>query len=359
MTSRERFHETFRFGQPDRVFMYPQWTFNETRQRWIREGMPADVHFNTYFGFDRIETLPLNVSPWPPLETKVVEQTEHWQIIEDELGGRLKRWSDREIGMSQWLVYPIRGREQWEIFKQRLNPEAPVRYPEYWEHVKRCYRERDFPLGIHAGSYYGWIRNWVGMEHLAYWYVDCPDLVHEMTEYIADFMLRLMEKALQEIPDFDFAVMWEDMCYKSGPLISPRLFRDFMLEPMKRVTKRLHEAGIDIIMVDCDGKIDDLLPLWLEAGVNFHYPLEVAAGCDPLRYRELYGRQILLMGGIDKRALRETCTKADVEKEVLSKVPALWKQGGYGPFVDHAVPPDVSFANFKYYIDLVNEICRN
>jgi len=358
MTSRERFHETFRFGKPDRVFMHPQWTFNETRQRWLREGMPADVHFNTYFDFDRFEQLPLNTAPWPPFESKIVEQAEHWSIVEDELGGRLKRWTDREIGMSQWITYPIRGREQWEVFKQRLNPDDATRYPEYWEHAKRCYRDRDFPLGIHAGSYYGWIRNWVGMEHLALWYMDCPDLIHEMTEYIADFMLRLMERALTEIPDFDYALIWEDMCYKTGPLISPQAFRDFMLAPMKRVTARLHEAGIDIIMVDCDGQIDALLPLWLEAGVNLHYPLEVASDCDPLKYRRLYGKDILLIGAIDKRALRDGCTKQDVEREVMVKVPELWKQGGYAPFVDHAVPPDVPFENFKYYVDLVNEICR-
>ncbi|MBU0611219.1 MAG: hypothetical protein KKI08_25295 [Armatimonadetes bacterium] len=359
MTSRERFHETFRFGRPDRVFMHTQWTFGETRQRWLEEGMPRDVHFNTYFGFDRLEMLPLNAAPWPPFESKVVEQAEHWSIIEDELGGRLKRWTDREIGMSQWITYPIRGREQWEAFKQRLDATATVRYPEYWESYKQSVRDRDYPLGIHAGSYYGWIRNWVGMEHLALWYMDCPDLIHEMTEFIGDFMLRLLDRALTDIPDFDYALLWEDMCYKAGPLISPQAFRDFMLEPMKRVTARLHEAGIDIIMVDCDGQIDALLPLWLEAGVNLHYPLEVASDCDPLKYRELYGKNILLIGAIDKRALRDCCTKADVEREVMAKVPALWEQGGYGPFVDHAVPPDVSFENFKHYVDLVNEICRS
>ncbi|MCK4375815.1 MAG: hypothetical protein KAX19_10815, partial [Candidatus Brocadiae bacterium] len=60
---------------------------------------------------------------------------------------------------------------------------------------------------------------------------------------------------------------------------------------------------------------------------------------------------------IDKRALRDGCTKAEIEKEVMSKVPQLVKQGGYSPFVDHAVPPDVPFENFRYYIDLVHEAC--
>jgi len=357
MTARERFHETFRYGKPDRVFMMSQWAFGETRQRWHSEGLPQTEHFNTFFGFDRMEIVPLNAQPWPPLEVHVTEKAEHWHIVEDELGGRVKQWHDREIGMSQWLTYPIRGREQWEVFKTRLNAADPVRYPEYWEDLKRCYRERDYPLGIHAGSFYGWIRNWVGMEHLALWYADCPDLIHEMTEYVADFVLCLLDRALDEIPDLDYALMWEDMCHKTGPLISPVSFRAFMLEPMKRVTKRLHEAGIDIIMVDSDGKVDELLPLWLEAGVNLHYPLEVAADCDALRYRELYGKDILLIGNIDKRVLRDGCTKADIEHEVMSKVPALVEQGGFSPWVDHSVPPDVPFENFRYYLDLVQDIC--
>mgnify|MGYP001134401796 CR=1 FL=1 len=100
-----------------------------------------------------METIPLNMGPFPPLETRIVEQTASWSIVEDEFGGLTKRWTDRELGMSQWLRYPVRDRETWERFRQRLNPDAANRYPEYWEHLKRCYAARDFPLGINAGSY--------------------------------------------------------------------------------------------------------------------------------------------------------------------------------------------------------------
>jgi len=40
----------------------------------------------------------------------------------------------------------------------------------------------------------------------------------------------------------------------------------------------------------------------------------------------------------------------------MKKVPYLLKEGGYIPFVDHAVPPDVPLENFKYYLELVNKI---
>ncbi len=357
MTARERFHATFEYGQPDRVFLMSQWTFPETIERWLREGMPRDQHFNTYFGFDRLENVPINFSPYPPLETKTIEQTAQWAIVEDELGGLAKHWTDRHIGMPQWLRYPVRDRETWEKLKERLDPTAPVRYPEYWDEVVRTYRGRDYPIAIHGGSYYGWIRNWVGMENLALWYYDCPDLVHEMTEFIGDFMLKLIDRALNDIPDIDCGRMWEDMAMKTGSLISPKLFREFMHPPMKRVTKVLREYGINIIMVDSDGNVDELNPLWLEAGVNLVYPMEVAAGCDVVRYRRQFGKELRMIGGIDKRVLRDGCTKKQIEEEVMAKVPQLVKEGGYSPFVDHAVPPDVPFENFRYYMDLTNEVC--
>jgi len=239
MNSRERFHATFEFGKPDRVFLMSQWVMEDTRRRWLREGMPWDVHFNSYFGFDRMERLPINLGLFPPPVTKVVEQAAEWCIVEDELGGRYKRWSDRDIGMPQWIRFPVRDRASWEKLKERLDPEARNRYPEYWDYIKACYRQRDFPIGINGGSYYGWIRDWVGMENLAFWYYDQPDLVHDMVEYVADFILKWTDRALTDIPDIDAAFIWEDMCMKTGPLISPVLFREFHFKPTCRTRSRL------------------------------------------------------------------------------------------------------------------------
>jgi len=134
-------------------------------------------------------------------------------------------------------------------------------------------------------------------------------------------------------------------------------FREFMMEPLKRVTKTLNEYGVTIIMVDSDGNVDELIPLWLEANVNLIYPLEVASDCDAVSYRQQFGKEALLLGNIDKRVLRDGCTKKEIEDEVMSKVPQLVKDGGFSPMIDHAVPPDVPFENFTYYIDLIREAC--
>lgn len=362
MSSRERFHATYHYGAPDRVFMGGEGAYKSTLARWHREGLPVAEHYRTYFGFDRTASIPLNPgytedldAVWPRPETRVIERGPEKQIVENELGGRYLEWWDRDIGMSQWIKFPVRDRESWEKFKTWLNPSQPSRYPEYWDDLVRCYRERDYPLGISAGSFYGWIRDWVGMENLAVWYYDCPDLVHDMADYVADFVIKWTERALTDIPDIDFATIWEDMCMKTGPLISPKLFREFHLKPLQKVTEVYRQAGIKLFMLDSDGKIDELIPLWMEGGVNQLHPMEIASGCDPIRYRKEFGKELRMGGGIDKRVLREGTPKPEIEQEVM-KYADLIKEGGFVPSVDHGVPPDVPFENFKYYIDLIREV---
>jgi uroporphyrinogen decarboxylase len=350
MNARERFLRTMHFEPVDRPYLLPQWVFPDTLRRWYHEGLPPDVHFNTYFGFDRYEYVPLNLSPLTTEKEEVLEEDAETKVVRDPLGGVRRVWKYRDLGMPQWLEFPIKGREDWERFKTLLNPDSPCRYPQYWDDLKHTYRDRDYPLGVSAGSYYGWLRNWVGMEHLAVLYYDDPELVREMTDYIADFVLQVISRAVEEV-DLDFAGFWEDMAMKTGSLISPQLFREFMLPNYKKLTAYLREHGIDVFLVDCDGNTDELIPLWLEGGVNGIYPIEVAAGCDALGYRRRYGQELILIGGIDKRALSKDL--AAVRHEVMGKVPELVAGSGYVPFVDHAVPPDVSFRNFCYYLELV------
>jgi len=349
MTARERFKRTVHFQKADRAYRLPQWVFGEAMKRWQKEGMPRDRHTNEFFGYDRFEVAPISLGLIPGFEDEVLYEDATVKIVLDGNRAKKKIWKDREIGMPQWIEYGLKNRDDWELFKARLNPRSPLRYPLYWEDLKRCWRGRDYPLGINAGSYYGWIRNWAGMEGLSYLFYDEPELVAEMVNYIADFTIEVIGRAVEEV-DFDFALIWEDMAMKTGPLCSPETFRRFMLPAYKKVTGFLRQHGIDTVMVDCDGNLDALIPLWIEGGVTVLYPLEVAAGCDAIKYRKQYGDRMFWIGNIDKRALRTT--KAEVEREVLSKVPVFAELGGIVPFVDHAVPPDVPFENFMHYLEL-------
>lgn len=352
MNARERFHETLKFGKPDRPFRLPHWFFDETIERWQTEGLPADVDVDAFFGFDRYETIPVSVRLFPPFKVQVIEETSEKRILVDSDGVK-KEEKKPYPSMPKFLEFPVKDRESWEKLKERLNPDSPARYPRWWDDMKRCWKDRDYPLGINAGSFYGWPRNWIGVEDFSLLLYDDPELIAVICDYLADFIVKVIERAVKEV-DLDFALIWEDLAFKTGPLISPELFRKFMLPAYKKVTTLLKAHGIDIILVDSDGNCDLIIPLWIEEGVTGLYPFEVAAGSDALATRERYGDKLAIIGNIDKRALAKG--KKEIEEEVMSKVPELLAAGGYIPFVDHAVPPDVPFDNFCYYLDLVKQL---
>jgi len=196
----------------------------------------------------------------------------------------------------------------------------------------------------------------MGVEAISYMMYDDPVLVHEMCEHIADFIIELITPVLRDI-DIDFAFIWEDMAGKAGPLCSPATYREFMSEPLKRIVSTLHKYNVRDIIIDSDGNNDVLIPLWLECGVNGLRPFEIAANCDPVRTRRTYGQNLIIQGGIDKRAL--AAGREAIDREVLSKVPWLCMQGGYFPQVDHPVPPDVSLENYAYYSKLMRSVVED
>lgn len=106
--------------------------------------------------------------------------------------------------------------------------------------------------------------------------------------------------------------------------------------------------------MDSDGDISELIPLWLEGGVNGMFPLEVAAGMDAVQLRKKYGKELILWGNIDKRALIKG--KDAIKEELDKKVPFLISQGGYFPGIDHLVPPDISLENFNFYIEYIRSL---
>jgi uroporphyrinogen decarboxylase len=146
---------------------------------------------------------------------------------------------------------------------------------------------------------------------------------------------------------------WEDMCYKTGPLISPEFVKRYMFPRYRRVVDFLHSRGVKWISLDSDGNITSLIPIWLEAGINFIYPFEVQAGMDVVKVRKTFGKELRMMGGIDKRAIAEGPSAIDDE---LKRVSPVLEEGGYIPAPDHSLPPDVSFNNYCYYMEKLKKL---
>ncbi len=350
MTDRERWNRVMHFEEvdyvPDEEFGY--WA--DTLITWHEQGLPEWVNSNhladRYFGFSPRALAPVSLGLKPGFKREVLEERGDHQVIVDESGVKCLVNTDGSSSIPKYLSFPIQDWKSWEDFRKRLDPDTD-RYAENWSELIEPWKARDYPLGVSVGSLFGWIRNWMGFEGVSMMMHDDPALVEEVMEHITTMVLSTIDKAVKEV-DFDFGSMWEDMCFNHGPIISPDDFERLMVPRYERISKRLGKQGVDVIFVDCDGDINQLVPLWLQAGINCMFPIEVAAGSDPIELRDKYGDQVLLLGGVDKIALIRGKEAIDHE---LSRIEALVAEGGYIPHVDHRVPPDVTFENYLYYLN--------
>lgn len=153
--------------------------------------------------------------------------------------------------------------------------------------------------------------------------------------------------------EIDLIVTFEDMCYNSGPLISPNLFKQFLYPYYCQVTQFFKQRGVKTLMVDTDGLVIDIMELFLQAGMDGCLPCEVKAGSHPAHLRDHYPG-IRLMGGVAKSALING--KKEIDAALTSLIPIM-EAGGFIPTVDHEVPPDVSFDHYRYFCDQRLELC--
>lgn len=355
MNDRERWIRTMHYQSVDHVPDYEFGYWKDTFAVWHRQGLPREVRNNgladQYFGFARREAAGVNVSLHPTFRPRILGWEADEKLMIDRTGARCLVRRDGKSTIPQYLEYPVKDRPSWERFKERLDPSTPGRYPVDWEQRKAEWRDRDYPLVIGAGSIFGWLRNWIGLENISLLLYDDRQLIEDMMDHLVYLITTTIGRALEEV-EFDGAAMWEDMCHRAGPMISPKLFGELMVPRYKQITSLLRRHGIDVVYLDCDGDVNQLVPLWLEAGVNCMFPLEIRGGSDPYPMRERYGRSALLMGGVDKTQL--IAGKEAIRAEIR-RLERLVADGGFIPHVDHRVPPDVTLDNYRYYLKLKRE----
>ena len=385
MNSRERFNAVMNFEKPDRNLIWEMGYWLGTINRWYGEGLPKNYGltiagdpglgvraeafphdpFTTTRERDRdvheamdmdqpIVALPVNLGPQPLFEPIVFEDSENFIVFQDEYGVK-KRINKKGASIPEFIDWQVKDRNDFEMLKEeRFRTNLKERVPEQWDSIIKDYENRDFPLSIGGYPYgfYGFLRYVMGEERLLYNFYDDPSLVRDMMSFLADFWIALYDQALEHVT-VDCVHFWEDMAYKSGPLISPAMFREFMMPAYLKVTRFLWDRGIAVILVDTDGNVDELIPLFLESGLTGMYPFEIQAGNDIVAIRKQYPKMQIL-GGIDKIKISQG--KTAIDEELESKIPFMLKQSGYIPHIDHLVHPDVSWEDFCHYRKRLKEM---
>lgn len=363
MNDRQRFHTAMHYQSRDRVPLIDFNFWNETLPTWHPQGLPRwvnrrneDAYFGIDYTLDNIHTTWVRDGLFPSFRKIILEDHGDAWVLQQRDGVRTLR-QKKLASIPHPISYLLSDRDSWQkYYKPRLDPDNKHRYPKNWDERVQEWRDptRSYPIILPCGSLYGWLRNWMGMENLSLVVYDDPAWFEEMVSTVSDCIIGVLKRILESGGKFEAGSMWEDMAYNSGPLISPKHFKQYLVPHYRRISDLLHKYDVDVIYLDCDGKIDSLVPLWLDAGINCMFPVEVGTwGGDPISFRKNYGQDLLMMGGFDKHILAKN--KEDIEAEIYRLLP-LVEEGGFIPFPDHRVPPDVPFENYLFYINQARNI---
>ena len=371
MTFREQYLGALLFGKPDRVPLMPGQPRESTLRAWREQGLPEGLdYFQALLAelglpsmAHEIRTIDAPFRMIPTFEERVLEHKDGHYIVQDWMGA-ITEISDtydytyirapKDFVTRRWHKFPVETREDWERMKERYQADAPGRFAGDFGETCEPPASREFILTVDFNGPFWQLREWCGLVNLCFLFADHPEFVQEMIDFWQEFVSQALARILRQTR-VDRVRVSEDMAYKAHSMISPAMVRKFLLPSYCRWVLEVRDAGCPLVDVDSDGYIAELIPLWIEAGINVCEPIEVAAGNDIVAYRKHFGRQMAYLGGIDKRAI--AAGGEALEAEVMRVVFPLLKEGGFIPGCDHGVPPDISWQNYVAYSRRLAHLC--
>jgi len=381
MTNRERLKAVWNYEPVDQFPLVHFGYWKDTLVKWANEGhISMDDAVNWRDATDvcrrispklRFDFAYWNAFPWydmlyPAFEIKVMKERPDGSKEVMDSDGVIIVQKEGVVCIPAAVGHSLKDRKSWEeLYKPKLQfSEEAVAMTKVktdkglmrfdsggLEYLKDESRENHVALMV--GSLIGKLRDWLGVEGLSYMMVDDEKLLDEIIETVAELCYAQAEYVLATGAKFDFAHYWEDICFRNGPLISPKWFYNKIGPHYKRIGKLIASNDINITSVDCDGVIDSLIPGWLDNGVNTMFPIEVGTwGGSFGPWREKYGKEIRGVGGMNKNLF--ACDYKTIDAEI-ERLKPLVEMGGYIPCPDHQIPPEAIWENVQYYCDKTRE----
>ena len=247
----------------------------------------------------------------------------------------------------------VKNRKDYEslVLDSEANINSTVGYiREYKETIKR----RNSKVGVSvifgclSQTLYEFV---VGMNDFMMMVYEDRELIEEMLEASCVHFVNLSKAIVAEGVDFIFPA--DDVAFKTGLFIPPKIFKDIWVKRMARIFEPAVNAGIPI-MFHSDGRIDDVVEDLIEMGLDCLNPMD-PYGVNYRDYKKRYGSRLCLSGNVDIEFPLSKGTPEDVDADVKEHMDVLKPGYGYVATVSHSVVNYINFENVIAYINAIHK----
>ncbi len=169
---------------------------------------------------------------------------------------------------------------------------------------------------------------------------DHPEAAEAVFRHCADYYLEVSRRIFEASGDaIDIFFIGNDLGAQTGPMVSPKMFRRFILPQLARFVDLGHEFG-KLVILHCDGAIRHFLPDLITIGLDGVQ--SVQPYCTGMSLPELkrdFGSRLTFMGCIDSQALIEG-TREAARQLTIDTLNVMMPGGGFiaSPSHDYLLP---------------------
>ena len=299
MKPRERVLKALKHEEPDKVPRFEIWINDDVVAELGNEDLQS-AHVR--LGLDCIM-----------IPTRIPVGSNYWRNGFDEWG---QLWKNG--------IY-VDGAVATEADLERYSP--PLEYVDEFFDIDKTketiglYPDHYFIYGSHIGPFtMGYMA--MGFERFFLAIRQKPALVHKLLKARTDWCIAMCRKAASL--GADMVILGDDAGHRGGPMISPQMWREYVLPYHRRIVEQLDAP----VIWHSDGAIESLLPIAIDAGFVGVHGLEPAAGIDLGEVKRRFGEDLVLVGNVDVNILCNADLNA-VRGEVKRCIEQGAPGGGY------------------------------
>ncbi len=341
MTPKERVLKALNHEEPDRVpFMYRD--VPEVRERVKKDlGVTTDDELFEKLDIDFRWVGPEYVGP--ELELENGNKRDLWGVE-----WQFTKFSD---GAGYWneVSHPLANAQTIEDLENYNWPQFD--WYDFSKLEEQCDKYKDYAImtapGIASpGIFQSPIQPLLGVERSLMEAYMNPEFLQKLIDKILEFQIPFIEKMLKSANSkIDFFRLGDDFGTQSGLLMDIPMWEEYIQPAFMKMNKVAQKYGAHYYQHSC-GSIRDLIPSFMEAGVEVLDPIQVKAnGMVPTELKAEFGDKLCFSGGVDEQDLLPHGTPEEVKVEVKKLLEDMARGGGFFLGPTHNFQDDIPTAN--------------